>query len=181
MDLVKLSKDISYALRHAPQKYGLELDSEGNVPAEKLLEALNGRGRYERTVTAEDIERVIETSDKKRFEIKDGLIRALYGHSVAERISKDDIEPPDILYHGTAHKALGAIMDEGLKPMGRQYVHLSADTDTAVQVGRRRDKMPVILKISARKAYNNGIRFYRGNEKVILCDLVPPQYIEIDS
>ncbi|NPV30718.1 MAG: RNA 2'-phosphotransferase, partial [Firmicutes bacterium] len=29
MDYKKLSKQISYALRHAPWKYGLELDGEG--------------------------------------------------------------------------------------------------------------------------------------------------------
>ena len=92
-------------------------------------------------------------------------------------ISKEPVIPPDILYHGTTHKALDAIMNDGLKPMGRQYVHLSVDTETAVQVGKRRDNDPVILKIDALKAYNDGVRFYKGNDKVILADHVPQQYI----
>ena len=62
-------------------------------------------------------------------------------------ISKEPVIPPDILYHGTTHKALDAIMNDGLKPMGRQYVHLSGDTDTAIRGGRRRDNDPVILVV----------------------------------
>lgn len=37
MDYFKLSKEISYALRHAPWEYELELDDEGWVDIEQLL------------------------------------------------------------------------------------------------------------------------------------------------
>ena len=92
-------------------------------------------------------------------------------------ISKEKVVPPDILYHGTTHKALDSILSTGLKPMNRQYVHLSVDTDTAVQVGKRRDNDPVILVIDAKNASNNGILFYKGNDKVILSDFIPSKYI----
>ena len=94
-------------------------------------------------------------------------------------LSKDVIAPPDVLYHGTAHKALGTILNDGLMIMGRQYVHLSVDTETAVQVGKRRDTAPVILVIDAHKAYTDGIVFYKGNDKVVLADYVPARYISI--
>ena len=43
--LTHISKEISYALRHAPWEYELELDEQGFVPIEQLLQALNeGRG-----------------------------------------------------------------------------------------------------------------------------------------
>ena len=35
--LEKLSKEISYALRHAPWEYELEMDEEGLVPIAQLL------------------------------------------------------------------------------------------------------------------------------------------------
>ena len=41
MNLVELSKEISYALRHAPWEYELELDELGFVPIAQLLHALN--------------------------------------------------------------------------------------------------------------------------------------------
>ena len=61
--------------------------------------------------------------------------------------------------------------------MGRQYVHMSADIETAEQVGRRRDNRPVILTIEAKRAAADGIKFYIGNDKVWLADQIPPQYL----
>lgn len=179
MDYTKLSKEISYALRHAPWEYELELDSEGFVPVDQLLTAINEGEKYGRPITKSDLEYIIENSDKKRHEIYDDKIRALYGHSTPMRISKETIIPPDQLYHGTTHKALETIMNDGLKPMSRQYVHLSVDTDTAFQVGKRRDNKPVILTIDSIKAHNDGISFYKGNDKVILADYIPVKYISV--
>ena len=180
MDYTKLSKEISYALRHAPWEYELELDEEGFVPVEQLIHALNESGEYKETITKDDILHIIETSEKKRHELKDGKIRALYGHTVPSHIRKETVVPPDILYHGTSHKAYEIIMDSGLKPMSRQYVHLSTNTDTAVRVGKRRDKNPVILTVDAKRAYADGVVFYSsGYEKVILADFVPAEYLSI--
>ena len=180
MDYTKLSKEISYALRHAPWEYELELDEEGFVPVVQLIHALNESGEYKETITKDDILHIIKISEKKRHELKDGKIRALYGHTVPSHIRKELVVPPDILYHGTSHKAYEIIMDSGLKPMSRQYVHLSTDTDTAVRVGKRRDKKPVILTVDAKRAYADGVVFYSsGYEKVILADFVPAEYLNI--
>ena len=65
MDYTKLSKEISYALRHAPWEYELELDEEGFVPVEQLIHALNESGEYKETITKDDILHIIETSEKK--------------------------------------------------------------------------------------------------------------------
>ena len=37
----ELSKEISYALRHAPWEYELEMNEEGWVPVEQLLDAIS--------------------------------------------------------------------------------------------------------------------------------------------
>ena len=180
MDYTKLSKEISYALRHAPWEYELELDEEGFVPVEQLIHALNESGEYKETITKDDILHIIKISEKKRHELKYGKIRALYGHTVPSHIRKEPIVPPDILYHGTSHKAYEIIMDSGLKPMSRQYVHLSTDIETAVRVGKRRDKNPVILTVDAKRAYADGVVFYSsGYENVILADFVPAEYLSI--
>jgi len=177
MNLVELSKEISYALRHAPWEYELELDEQGFVPIVQLLHALNESGTYEHEVTQADLEQIIANSEKKRHEIVGDKIRALYGHTVPQIIKKEPGIPPAVLYHGTTHRALPQILQDGLKPMQRQYVHLSVDTDTAVQVGKRRDSEPVILKIDAAKAHSDGVVFYKGNDKVVLADYVAPKYI----
>lgn len=177
MNLVALSKEISYALRHAPWEYELELDEQGFVPIAQLLHTLNESGTYEREVTQADLEQIIAISEKKRHEIIGDKIRALYGHTVPQIIKKEPGIPPAVLYHGTTHRALPQILQDGLKPMQRQYVHLSVDVETATRVGKRRDGNPVILKIDTEAAQKAGIQFYIGNDKVWLCDRVPKECI----
>ena len=181
MDYTALSREVSYALRHAPWEYGLELDEKGFVPVEQLLSALNEDPRRERDVTEEDLREIIRTSDKQRHEIVGDRIRALYGHSTPVKISRETTEPPAVLYHGTARRFLDAIMAEGLRPMSRQFVHLSADVDTARQVGLRRDAAPVIFTVDAKAASADGIPFYRGNDKVWLADAVPAKYLAVEE
>lgn len=177
MDYTALSKEISYALRHAPWEYELELDDEGFVPVAQLLDALNEGSGYGRAVTEDDLRHIIATSEKKRHEIVGDRIRALYGHTTPHRILREPCEPPEVLYHGTTHKAWPKIQTDGLKPMKRQYVHLSVDTKMAHRVGSRRDPEPVILRIDARRAHADGVVFYRGNDAVWLADAVPAEYL----
>jgi putative RNA 2'-phosphotransferase len=68
---------------------------------------------------------MILLATKQRHELRDGRIRALYGHSTSRRIKKVAKQPPEILYHGTDAKVASLIILEGLKPIARQYVHLS--------------------------------------------------------
>ena len=180
INYLQLSKEISYALRHAPWEYELELDENGWVSVEQLLIALKENSKWE-SVTLGDLEHIIESSDKKRHELVDGRIRALYGHSIPKRILKESAQPPVILFHGTARRFFKSIEDNGLLPKGRQYVHLSNDIETALQVGKRRDDNPIILEIDAKRAWDEGVKFYLGNDKVWLCDNMPSKYIKISS
>lgn len=172
----QLSKEVSYALRHAPWEYELEMDEEGWVSVEQLVDALNKDMKWV-GVSVDDLSVMIDKSEKKRHEISGGKIRAFYGHSIPMHIMKEKKTPPDILYHGTARRFMSNIKNNGLLPKCRQYVHLSQDISTARSVGLRHDNKPCILKIDAKKAWEDGIPFYFGNEKVWLADEVPSQYI----
>jgi len=154
----ELSKEVSYALRYAPWEYKLELDDNGWVDVDQLLSALRLNPKWN-NIKSSDLELMISESEKKRHEIVDGRIRAFYGHSLPNKILKNEAEPPMILYHGTTREVLNLILEEGLNPNQRQYVHLSQDIETAFQVGKRRDSEPVILGIDAKLAYANGVKF----------------------
>src|ERR1700694_5929343 len=145
LDIRKLSHTMSHALRHAPEQYELTLDDQGWTSVEDLLIALRKRRSEWSELQAEDFVTVIANSNKQRYEIKDGGIRALYGHSTAEKLTRSPVAPPAVLYHGTTPQAEFTFRRDGLKPMKRQYVHLSADQDTAIQVARRHTNKPVIL------------------------------------
>ena len=103
INYIELSKEISYALRHAPWEYELEMDEEGWVSVEQLLDALNKDEKWE-SISEKDLIVMIQKSEKKRHEIAKGKIRAYYGHSVPMKIAKEEKEPPRVLYHGTARR-----------------------------------------------------------------------------
>src|SRR5687768_10305732 len=95
-----LSKVVAHALRHQPWVYELELDERGWVDLDSLFASLRRERRWS-DVTTSDLERVVAESDKQRYEIADGRIRARYGHSVPGRIDVTPGVPPEILFHGT--------------------------------------------------------------------------------
>ena len=174
----QLSKTISHALRHEPWLYELELDDGGWVPITQLLESLRSQNECWSTVTETDVAEMIRCSEKRRHELRGGRIRAIYGHSVPGKLKRVSAVPPAVLFHGTSPKSLPAILECGLKPMTRQNVHLSTDEETAIQVGKRKAREPVLLRIDAARASENNVQFYEGNEKVWLADEVPPEFIE---
>lgn len=177
LNYVSLSKAMSKALRHRPERLGVTLGPDGSVGLSELVAALNRRGGWPRPLDESDIMHVVEHGSKQRFAVEDGRIRARYGHSVPLAIAYERAEPPATLYHGTSEANLASILREGLLPMGRQKVHLSVDSQTAEQVGLRRGGRVVVLGIDAAAASGDGIAFYRGNEDTWLADAVPAEYL----
>ena len=169
------SKFLSFVLRHQPEEIGLRLDDAGWASVEELLEACKKAGR---ALTREDLQRIVDTSDKKRFAFsEDALyIRANQGHSIQVELGYEPREPPPVLYHGTATRFLESIRREGLKRGSRHHVHLSSDAVTAAHVGARHGK-PVVLRIASSQMYNDGYSFYLSENGVWLTERVPPDYI----
>lgn len=122
---------------------------------------------------------MVTEATKARHELRADRIRALYGHSVPGRIAKERARPPGTLCHGTAPAAVASVLAHGLKPMRRQYVHLSPDRATAEQVGSRKARPGAVLEVDAARAWDDGVAFYRGNDQVWLADQVPPEYLKV--
>ena len=175
----KLSKMASHALRHRPDLYGLRPDAQGWVRIDDFLWAARATGGALSAVTADDLAETLAKADKQRHEMNEHSIRALYGHSLAETISKPASEPPPVLFHGTSPAAWERIRCEGLRPMSRQYVHLSVDQQMARQVGGRRGPQVLILAVDAAAASADGVVFRLGNDRVWLADPIAPQYLSV--
>ena len=173
--LISLSKLLSLMPRHEPAQFGLTLDAEGFASIAEVVEAAKLRMP---TITVADVIAVVGTvePDKHRFAIVDDEIRANYGHSFEERIAHERETPPAILLHGTTEAAAALILREGLKPMKRQYVHMTPDRALAARIGARRGK-PTILSIAALEAHGEGVAFYRANESFWLADSIPAKYL----
>ncbi|MFX1398589.1 MAG: RNA 2'-phosphotransferase [Promethearchaeota archaeon] len=175
MNDFKISKFMSYVLRHNPK--GKPITIDGWMALTDLISLLNDRFSY--TITLEDVKRIVRESNKQRFKIEDDKIRASQGHSnenialvLASKI------PPDILYHGTKSTILNTIRKEGLKKMKRHHVHLSAERKTAEIVAKRWNQGILILEIDSKTMYKDGFEFYISDNGVWLTNNVPPNYIK---
>jgi len=171
---VKLGRFLSLVLRHQPQAAGIGLDEHGWADVEQLLAGVRSTGRR---IDREILERIVRENNKQRYSFNEDhtKIRANQGHSLAVDVELKPAQPPDYLYHGTAARFLPAIHSEGIRKMSRQYVHLSADFNTALAVGKRHGA-PAVITVDASAMVRDGVTFYRSENGVWLCEKVPVQY-----
>lgn len=177
-NLVRLSKFLSMVLRHKSAKFGLELDAQGFTDIAAVWDVI--QAQYGERYTRADLDAIVagEQDGKQRFEVVDGRMRALYGHSRVRPISYPTVEPPVVLYHGTHEAALPAIRRKGLQSMQRQYVHLSTTVERAREVATRRTPEPIILRVRALAAYQAGVAFHSPEALHYLAAAIPPAYID---
>ena len=178
-ETTKISKFLSLVLRHQPEIIGLNLDENGWADTSELLSKMNSNNHN--SITMPILEHVVATNSKKRFAFNDDKtrIRANQGHSIDIDLGLDEKQPPEYLYHGTAVKSVGAIMNTSLEKQLRQHVHLSLDYDTALSVGKRHGN-PQVFVIETGAMHRDGYKFYLSDNGVWLTDHVPAKYLKLD-
>lgn len=174
-NLTSLSKFLSLVLRHKPEVIGITLDSHGWAKVDELINGI--REQYD--FDFETLKKIVETDNKQRYSFNDDktLIRANQGHSIKVDVDLEELQPPKILYHGTAKKYEKSIDKSGLKSKSRLYVHLSADLETAEMVGKRHGEL-LIYEVDCGKMFDDGYKFYKSANGVWLTDIVPVQYLK---
>lgn len=150
------------------------MDDYGFVDINELHRKL--RRRY--PIGRQLIFKIVEKSERKRFEIIGNRIRALYGHTISIKQNLVEDKTVEVLFHGTTSDSAQKILAVGLKPMRRTFVHLSPTVEIAREVGLRRTSEPAVLIIDAKTAMRDGFLFYKVTDKVYLCGFLPPEYIK---
>ncbi|KQX45798.1 MULTISPECIES: RNA 2'-phosphotransferase [unclassified Paenibacillus] len=174
---IQLSKFMSKILRHSPEEFGLSIDPiDGSCAIADLIEVLRVQTKWSE-IRVSNIEEVVARCEKQRFEINGDRIRARYGHS-HDKVSYPMAVTPNVLYHGTNVQVAPVILKQGLRPMKRQYVHLSEGLHFAILAGQRRGKL-VILAIDTEKASQAGVVFYYAGNEVWLADIVPAEFCSV--
>ena len=177
MNLKKISVKLSWMLRHCQSPLYIDLNG-GWADVSVIIRAMKERfPDFDRKV----LEQIVAQDEKGRYSFdKTGTkIRANQGHSIpGVVIEMEAPEPPEFLWHGTAARFIDSIMKDGLKPMSRQFVHISPDYATAVKLGSRHGK-PVVLKIRAKDFINDGNELYRSSNGVWQARYVAPEYFTI--
>ncbi|WP_370533627.1 RNA 2'-phosphotransferase [Commensalibacter sp. ESL0382] len=171
----EISKMLSLVLHHTLERIGITLDQNGWTEIKHLISKAKKTG-YK--LSLEELLETVRTNDKQRFTIsKDGRkIRAAQGHSIDIDLALDPIEPPEILFHGTASANLNSIFEMGIHSAKRQYVHLSSNEETALKVGGRHGKV-IVLQINTRQMFKEGLKFFKADNGVWLTDHILPKYI----
>jgi len=172
---VRMSKFLCLVLRHKPETIGLTLDDEGWANVEELIRKALDAGVV---IDRPTLRQLVEHGEKRRFSFNaDGnSIKADYGHSIPVSLGGEPSEPPESLYHGTAQRFLASIMEDGLGPGTRQYVHLVEDEKTAFDVGGRHGE-PVVLTVKAHAMHEDGFRFFKTESGIWLTKEVPKEYL----
>ena len=171
-NLTTTSKFLSLVLRHRPGIIGMQLDPEGWLLIDELIENAKRHGKK---LSLQLLHDVVASCEKKRFSLSDdGLrIRANQGHSIPDvELHLEPVVPPNHLFHGTVAVFIASIRELGLLKRARNHVHLSADVETATKVGARRGK-PVVLTIQALAMHESGHTFFLSANGVWLTDAVP--------
>ena len=168
------SRFISLILRHKPEVIGITLDEYGWADVKELIEGVSRT----RPLTMELLEEIVRTDEKQRYSFNEDRtkIRANQGHSIPVDVGLKQLEPPEVLYHGTGEKFTASIEQQGLIPKTRLYVHLSKDTKTARAVGSRHGR-PVIYLIQAGEMHRDGYAFFQSENGVWLTKEVPFRYM----
>ncbi|KAM3919423.1 tRNA 2'-phosphotransferase 1 isoform 1-T1 [Leptodactylus fuscus] len=170
---VRLSKLLSYALRHGAKEMGLPMGSDGFVPVSFLLHL-----RQFCSFSQEDIERVVRCNDKQRFTIRtsepEGTleIRANQGHSIQVEVELTPIgaELPPQAIHGTYLRHWPSILRCGLSRMKRTHIHLSTQLpgEGAGVISGMRSDCEVAIFIDLPKAIADQIPFFWSANRVLL-------------
>ncbi|KAI7900447.1 phosphotransferase KptA/Tpt1 [Cokeromyces recurvatus] len=189
-EAIQLSKLLSYILRHGAVKEKLQISTDGYIAVNDLL----GHSKFKK-VTFEQIRYVVDTNDKKRYELSElpptsnnWFIRASQGHSIKSIDSNELLEEitdkiDTCVIHGTNLQAWQHIKEKGLSKMNRNHIHFAVGLpgDPNVKSGIRKTS-EIFIYIDTEKARQDGIIFYRSKNHVILSNgiegIIAPKYFK---
>jgi putative RNA 2'-phosphotransferase len=173
----RISKFLSWVLRHKPHEIGLTLDENGWAGVNDLIEKSKDANVH---LTIDILKHIVDTNSKKRFSFNEpkDKIRANQGHSIEVDLALTRQEPPEFLFHGTAERFAGSILENGIVKQERHHVHLSSDVKTAINVGQRHGK-PVVFEIASGQMHKNGFEFFISDNGVWLTANVPSKYLTL--
>ncbi|XP_032454903.1 tRNA 2'-phosphotransferase 1 [Nasonia vitripennis] len=162
----RISKKLSYLLRHAAVKKGFNIRPDGFIPVQEILKETPG-------CTVKDIERVVANNDKQRFTLSSFdnvlMIKANQGHTISQVDSLNlkllDSVDFDIV-HGTYHSCYEKIRHQGLSRMKRNHIHFAKGLNF---INGLRRNAELFIFINYPKAKGDGLKFYKSENNVILC------------
>ncbi|MBN1389206.1 MAG: RNA 2'-phosphotransferase [Candidatus Thermoplasmatota archaeon] len=182
-ELESLGRILAGILRHFPEKFGLDMDEEGFVDIYKMVSAIKRkRGDRMRWLRPTHIIGLVETDPKGRYQVDSNHVRATYGHSIELSMSLPTDNIPERLYYPSDPGEVDQLLKNGLHPVDRTMVHLSKTWNDAYEAGIHREGPdPVIIRIDAEGAQNNGIIIQRAGKTVFTVEEIPSDFLSLSD
>lgn len=185
---LKLSKKLSYILRHGAIDKGLILYDSGYIKIDELTKLKGCKG-----ISLDILEHIVETDNKNRFELNTDktMIRATQGHSINILKGKEielgmlkitTFEECPVMVHGTYIKNLDSIKKHGLLKKSRNHIHFASHISPGEVVSGLRTSCEVGIYINVEKCLEDGILIYKSRNGVLLTEgiegILHPKYFE---
>ncbi|KAI0319338.1 KptA family-domain-containing protein [Amylostereum chailletii] len=179
---VRISKTLSWILRHGAKSEGLYMRPDGYVRVVDLLSTPKLKGQLD----LEAIQQIVKQDQKQRYGLLMGpdddttdageiwWIRANQGHSI--KAVNMDLEPilsaSDIpmAVHGTNKKAWTSISQTGLSRMNRNHIHLAQGVPGDGVISGMRNSAQVLIYVDVQTALEAGLKFFTSENGVVLTE-----------
>ncbi|KAJ7212089.1 KptA family-domain-containing protein [Mycena pura] len=184
----RLSKTLSWILRHGALSEGLVVRSDGFVKVVDLL----ANPRLE-SLDLDALQEIVKTDSKQRYalileggaepESATWWIKANQGHTIKAPsvvldlqpiLSVSDI-PTGVAIHGTTRKAWEsisylALATQGLSKMARNHIHLAQGIVGENVMSGMRKSSQILIFIDVQRAIDDGVNFFLSSNGVILTE-----------
>jgi putative RNA 2'-phosphotransferase len=175
-----IARRLALVLRHAPEKFDLEMDINGWVDVKDIvLQFKKQGGKRNHWLRPHHLSAIVETDPKGRYDIRGNTIRATYGHTVEIEIDLPTDNIPDALYYPCDPVETENLLEVGISPSGRSHVHLSASIKTAAEAGHVHFALPTILEVDTAQMIAAGETIWHAGITVYLTDNTPAKYLSV--
>lgn len=175
-----IARRLALVLRHAPEKFDLEMDINGWVDVKDIVRQFKKQGgKRNHWLRPHHLSAIVETDPKGRYDIRGNTIRATYGHTVEIEIDLPTDNIPDALYYPCDPVETENLLEVGISPSGRSHVHLSASIKTAAEAGHVHFPLPTILEVDTAQMIAAGETIWHAGITVYLTDNTPAKYLSV--
>lgn len=172
-----LGRMLALVLRHAPEKFNVEMDLNGWVNSRELSESIQGQRKHFHWLRGWHFEAIANADEKGRYQVEGEMIRATYGHSIELELDLPTDEIPEALYWPCDPEEISTHMEYGLVAGDRNHVHLSRTIANAMEAGHVRHSRPAIIEVDTNRAIADGNTIWRAGTTVFLCEEMPADYL----
>jgi len=178
---IRISKSLSWLLRHGAEKAGLDIRQDGYAKVSDVLS-----NPMFRDVTFTHLQDIVKCDQKSRYHLlfepqtseSAGAdvwwIRANQGHSMKN--VELDLQPVisaseiPMAVHGTTPQAWQFIATQGLSKMTRNHIHLAQNVPGSGVISGMRNSSQILIFVNVQKALDAGIKFYLSANGVVLTE-----------